>query len=98
MQANGSCRQEFSTDLHVSAVVLDVDSIPTNNKKGVQLWIEHKDSQILVANLSRQTPQVALDIGFSKDEKVVFITKGEGDIHLHGYFAPEDGNDDENTL
>lgn len=83
--------QRFATDLHVSAAVLDVESLPKNSKKGVQLWFENEIGMHLVCNLSHQTPQFGLDIGFSKSECVTFYTKGgPGTVYLHGYYVPDE--------
>lgn len=83
--------QHFETDLHVSAAVLDVESLNKNSKKGVQVWTEKQNDEHLIVNLCRQTTQFPLDIGFSKGERVEFFTKGgPGTVYLHGYFVPED--------
>lgn len=93
LERNEKSVQNFATDLHISAVVLDLESLPTNAKKGVQVWVEHENKQYLITNLCRQTSQFTLDIGFSKGERVTFFTKGQGNVHLHGYFVPEDDNE-----
>lgn len=90
MQPNEPSKQRFPSDLHISAAVLDVEALTPNAKKGAQLWIEHHGNQTLIANLCRQASQCVLDIGFSKNEEVIFSIKGQGVVHLHGYFAPDD--------
>lgn len=93
MDQNVQCVQHFETDLHISAAVLDVESLPASCKKGIQVWLECGNRQHLITNLCRQTKQCTLDIGFSKGESVVFSTKGQGSVHLHGYFVPDDENE-----
>lgn len=96
MNPNKRCDEVFATDVHVSAAVLDIESLPKSSKKGVQLWIENQKGAHLIANLCRQTTQVGLDIGFSKEENVTFFTKGEsGTVYLNGYFAPEDADEND---
>lgn len=97
MEPNGQCEQHFGTDLHVSAAVLDVESLPPNSKKGVQCWVEYGGKSNLITNLSRAIPQFSLDIGFSKGETVIFHTKGQGNVYLHGYFV-SDGDDENDNV
>lgn len=81
-------------ELHVSGVVLDLNSLATNTKKPVQVWVGLGEHEHLIANLCRQTTQFSLDIAFNKGEKVVFFTNGSGTVHLHGYFL----NDETSTV
>lgn len=85
----------FSTDVHLSGAVLDTEKLQPNSKKTIQLWIEHDNKETLIGNLCRNTSQIALDIGFSKNEKVIFSVKGVGNVHLHGYFVPDEDLEDE---
>lgn len=87
--------ENFATDVHVSAAVLDALSLPKNSKKDVQVWVEKPNGETLIANLCRETKQIPLDIGFSKSENVTFFTKGEsGTVYLHGYFVSDDEGSD----
>lgn len=95
LEPNEQYKQNFATDLHISGAVLDVESLSANSKKGVQVWVEYESKQHLITNLGRQTPQFTLDIGFSKGERVTFFTKGPGNVHLHGYFVPDDDVENE---
>lgn len=90
MEPNTPSVQEFETDLHISAAILDIVSLPAKSKKVIQVYLSQAGNEFVIANLCHQTTQFALDIGFSKGEKVTFFTKGEGNVHLHGYFVPED--------
>lgn len=94
MNPNQPDVQHFETDLHVSAAVLDIESLLKSSKKGVQVWVQNESGEHLIANLCRQTTQIPLDIGFSKEEDLTFFTKGgPGIVHLHGYFVAEDNEE-----
>lgn len=81
--------QTLETDLHISGVVLDLESLSSNSKKAVQVWIGSDGKNHLIANLCKQTSQFLLDIGLSKDEKVIFFKKGMGNVYFHGYLVPD---------
>lgn len=77
--------KETTNNVHLSTVILDVDSVPANSKKSTQLWVNFEGSDHLIAVLSKQIPQFALDVGFAKNSKIEFFIKGGGIVHLNGY-------------
>lgn len=81
-------------NLNITNVLLDVEQVAANCKKTTQLWVEMNKEQYLIANLSRQMPQYAPDIGFEKDLQIVFFTKGGSDVHVNGYIEFDASFDD----
>lgn len=77
--------------------LLDIDSVPPNNKKSTQVWIELNGTNHLIANLSRQIPQLAMDIGFSKQSIVAFFLKGPGNVYINGLYAGSTDDDQRST-
>lgn len=58
----------------------------------VQIFVTTGDDiKILLATLSKNHPQVAVDLAFSEGESVSFHTQnGSGAVHLAGYFLDDD--------
>lgn len=81
MQVNGN--------VHVSAAILDIDSLAANAKKNIQVWVAVGGRDHLMANLTRQTPQFLMDAGFSHGEQLEFYIKGPGKVYLNGYTVEE---------
>lgn len=58
-----------------------------------QVWVEADNQKHLIANLSRQMPQYAPDLGFQKGATIAFFITGAGDVHLNGYQVLDDAAD-----
>ncbi|XP_031636136.1 uncharacterized protein LOC116349023 isoform X1 [Contarinia nasturtii] len=76
-----------SGDLHLSTILLDCEMLPSSYKKMTQVWVDFNKKEHLIANLCRQTSQLAIDIGFIKGESVSFFVKGDGDVYINGYIT-----------
>lgn len=88
LKANKRYSQQVTKAFHVSQAALDFNTV--NEKDGVvQVWLHTDDTEHLLANVSRQNPQVILDLAFSEGETVAFYSKGNGTVHLSGYLIPE---------
>lgn len=92
----------FRKDVHLSAAILDIDSVPTKSKKTTQVLVAKEgksedpfEDGLLIANLCRQNSQFPLDIGFSEGERVCFAIKGVATaiVHLSGYEIQEENID-----
>lgn len=59
----------------------------------VSIWVHTDESDHLLCNLSKQCPQVALDLVFSEGETVAFYSKGNGTVHLNGNIMQDDDFD-----
>lgn len=90
--------------MHLSAAILDLNSVPANSKQTTQVLVAKEDESedpfedgLLIANLCRQNSQFPLDIGFSAGEHVSFAIKGcsTAIVHLSGY---QDENMDDGNL
>lgn len=91
LEPNKQYSQKVIHELHISAAVLDVESMEKRVKGNVQFWMSQIfdgiSSKYLIANLSRSVTQVALDICIDQGEEVSLYTDGQGDVYLHGYFV-----------
>lgn len=74
--------------LHISQSALDLRTVQQDDS--VQVWIKTDKSKNLVATLNNAIPQVRLDLAFSKNEDLLFSTKGSGTVHLTGYYISID--------
>lgn len=88
LKASKRYSQVVTKAFHVSSAALDVLADGTDGV--VQLWVNADDSNHLVCNLDKKTPQVPLDIVFSEGEAISFFSKGNGTIYLTGNLLPED--------
>jgi FK506-binding nuclear protein len=51
----------------------------------------HEDSSYLLCTLQKgKSLQCDLDLNFAEGDKLCFLTKGNGIVHLTGYLIPED--------
>lgn len=78
----------------MSNATLDLSTIEKDAV--VSIWVHTDDSDHLLCNVSKQFPQVPLDLVFSEGETVAFYSKGNGTVHLNGNIMQDDdfGMDD----
>jgi len=80
-------KQTPKFNFHLSMAVLDLKS---NNEKPVTLMVQVEQGEFILCNLTKDNPQVSLDLLFSEGEKLKFYTEGgKGSVHLTGYVMPE---------
>ncbi|XP_055308651.1 46 kDa FK506-binding nuclear protein-like [Sitodiplosis mosellana] len=79
-------RPEIS--LHVSHAALDTTTLTTDGFVQLFVRIHHKNT--LVATLSQNIPQTPLVLAFKANKKVKFHTKGNGEVHLSGFFIADE--------
>lgn len=83
---------------HISQGALDLKTLSEEDNFGhTQLWARSSHHNVLLATLSRQIPQVSLDLAIDANEKVKYFVDGKGTIHLSGYFIPEEDEDIQTT-
>lgn len=69
--------------IHISGVALERDR---NLKVGhVEVWTR-KEEDSMIAVLNKRTLNVPLNLILSKGEKISFYIKGNGTVHLSGFF------------
>lgn len=91
LKTNKRYSQQVTRAFHVSQAVLDLGSVNPNDSDAiVQIWLNTDDTDHLLANVSRQTSHVRLDLAFTEGETVSFYSKGHGTVHLSGYLIPDD--------
>ncbi|EDW65167.1 39 kDa FK506-binding nuclear protein [Drosophila virilis] len=83
--------QQVTKAFHISSVAIDEGEY-------AKLYMTIKNEKYVVATLSHGTPQTALDLNFSKGERVVLESMGNATICLLGYSYPTDGSDDDESI
>lgn len=91
LKTNKRYSQQVTKAFHVSQAVLDLGSVNPNDSDAiVQIWLNTDETDHLLANVSRQTSHVRLDLAFTEGETVSFYSKGHGTVHLSGYLLPDE--------
>lgn len=91
LKTNKRYSQKVTKAFHVSQAVLDLGTVGSQETDAVvQVWLNSDETEHLIANVSRETPQVRLDLAFTEGESVSFYSKGHGTVHLSGYLIPDD--------
>lgn len=94
MNANERTTYRHEKSFHVSQATMDITSLNQEDYEGIsQLWIRKNSQNILLATLSRSTPQWKLELAFASNERVKFYTKGSSQIFLSGYIIPAEDSD-----
>lgn len=94
LKANKRYSQQIVKAFHVSQATLDLNTL--NDSDGtVQVWLNTDDTDHLIANVSKQTSHVQLDLAFTEGETVSFYSKGNGTVHLSGYLIPDNNDFDD---
>lgn len=63
---------------------------PTSNQ-GASLWVKKDNEEFLVANLTKEKPQVTINLFISLLDDVTLIAKGAGVLHITGFYEPDQG-------
>ncbi len=74
--------------LSITNVVL----APTS-KEAASLWIKKDNEEFLIANLTKDKPQVSINVFISLLDEVSLHTKGNGVLHITGFFEPDQQGD-----
>lgn len=85
--------QKVIKEFHISQAALDLNTLKDADAV-IQVWANIDDTDHLIANVSKSTPHVPLDLTFTEGESVAFYSKGHGTVHLSGYIIPDEGFDD----
>ncbi|EDV48997.1 39 kDa FK506-binding nuclear protein [Drosophila erecta] len=86
--------QTIIKSFHISGVALD-------KGQEAKLYLAAEKQEYIVATVTKAIPQVALDLNFSKGDRIMFYTAGDASVSLLGYLHDidsEDEDDDEFTL
>lgn len=89
LKTNKRYSQRVTKAFHVSQATLDVHTLNSEDDV-VQVWVNIDDTDHLIANMSRPTSHVAMDLTFTEGESVAFYSKGAGTVHLSGYLMPDE--------
>lgn len=88
LKENKRYSQTVKKAFHVSHAALDIETVKTNDI--VQVWVNSDSNNHLLCNLSKNNPDISLDIPFSEGEEIALFGKGTGTVHLTGYLAEDE--------
>ncbi|KAH8312281.1 hypothetical protein KR044_010081, partial [Drosophila immigrans] len=88
MQPNRKYTQTIVKSFHISGAALEEGDL-------AKLYITADKNKFIVATLSKNIPQMALDLNFCKGDKIVFQTTGNASVSLIGYLHDAEESDDE---
>ncbi|XP_037723521.1 39 kDa FK506-binding nuclear protein [Drosophila subpulchrella] len=80
--------QTIIKSFHVSGVALD-------KGQEAKLYLAAEKQEYIVATVTKDIPQVALDLNFSKGDRIMFYTAGDATVSLLGYLHDIDSDDDD---
>lgn len=80
--------QTIIKSFHISGVALD-------KGQEAKLYLAAEKQEYIVATVTKAIPQVALDLNFSKGDRIMFYTAGDASVSLLGYLHDIDSEDDE---
>lgn len=55
---------------------------------------KEEDKKILVCSLDEKKPHHFLDLQFNEEDQISLIVKGEGTVHITGYYEDEEDEDE----
>ena len=84
---------EFAV-LHLSAAVL----ASSDNKKTMLFAKQGKDAEVCIAVLSADNEMAKLDLYINCTQSVTILAKGQGEVHLSGYFEPKESDMDDDMF
>lgn len=88
LKANKRYTQVLEKSFHLSQATLDHSS---SDDEPIQVMYSHEDSSYLLCTLQKGSQiQCPLDLNFAQGEKLCFLTKGNGIVHLTGFLIPDD--------
>ncbi|KAH8381777.1 hypothetical protein KR009_000174, partial [Drosophila setifemur] len=88
MKPNRKYTQTIVKSFHISGVALD---------KGdeAKLYLTADKQKYIVATVTKNIPQVPLDLNFSKGDQIMFQTTGDATVSLLGYLHDIDSDDED---
>ncbi|XP_034114368.2 39 kDa FK506-binding nuclear protein [Drosophila albomicans] len=88
MKPNRKYTQTIVKSFHISGAALEEGDL-------AKLYITADKNKFIVATLSKNIPQIALDLNFCKGDKIMFQTTGNASVSLIGYLHDAEESDDE---
>ncbi|XP_016985424.1 39 kDa FK506-binding nuclear protein [Drosophila rhopaloa] len=80
--------QTIIKSFHISGVALD-------KGQEARLYLAAEKQEYIVATVTKAIPQVALDLNFSKGDRIMFYTAGDASVSLLGYLHDIDSEDED---
>ncbi|XP_016952839.1 39 kDa FK506-binding nuclear protein [Drosophila biarmipes] len=80
--------QTIIKSFHISGVALD-------KGQEAKLYLAAEKQEYIVATVTKAIPQVALDLNFSKGDRIMFYTAGDASVSLLGYLHDIDSDDED---
>ena len=68
-------------------------TLAPTSKEGASLYIKKGEEEFLVASLTKERPQTLINIFITLTDGVTLVVKGNGIIHVLGFYEPADGGD-----
>ena len=88
-QFNAQNADEFQGEvLSITNAVLT----PTS-KESASLYIKQENKEFLIATLTKESPQISLNIFISLLDELQIYVKGNAAVHISGFFQPEQDED-----
>ncbi|XP_017143168.1 39 kDa FK506-binding nuclear protein [Drosophila miranda] len=88
MKPNRKYTQTIVKSFHISGVALD-------KGEEAKLYLTAEKQKYVVATVRKDTPQVPLDLNFSKGDRIIFQTTGDATVSLLGYLHDIDSEDED---
>lgn len=84
-----------SEDEDVEGTVLSLTNVvlAPSSKDSASLWVQKEEEEFLVATLTKEKPQATINLFISLLDDVTLIVKGNGIIHVVGFFEPDQEGD-----
>jgi FK506-binding nuclear protein len=96
LKANKRYTQVLEKPFHLSQAALDTS---TADDEPVQVMYSQEDRSYLLCTLQKgKVMQCMLDLNFAEGDKLCFLTKGNGFVHLTGFLIPENDEFDDMDL
>lgn len=68
-------------------------SLAPSSKEGASLYVKKGNEEFLVASLTKERPQATINIFVTLEDSITLVVKGNGTVHVIGFFEPEGDND-----
>ena len=62
-----------------------------SSKESVSLFVKRENEEFLIATLTKDKPHVVINLFLSLLDEAVLVTKGNGTLHLTGFYEVEEG-------
>lgn len=83
-------------DQQLSSIHLSSATLAPESKGKIDLYAKYNGNEIILGTLtSQQKPSIKLDLYFSLGQDIDFYIRGNGILHLVGYFEPDSSFIDE---